>query len=614
MKKASSIIAIAAIGSLILGSCKKVLDKQDLGNFTVSEVFNDSSVAKLNLDYIYSQNQPGWFGNSGGTLGGTYSSICDEQYGDNFFVKGTVTIETVGDIGSAANSGNYLKVRTINMFIQNINAGTLDPDVKKRFIGQALFWRAYRYFELVKLYGGVPLVLTPLDAVGPAAKAAANLPRNTTTETFTQIINDLDSAVAYCPVQWLKNDDYGRITAGSAEAFLGRVLLTYASPQFNPANDVSRWQAAYDANTKAISVLTANGFGLYPKWDYTMWTTEGSAGGSTPRNKEAVLVTEYNTANTDIDQNNESYDNSSRPKYLATTGGSNNPTWDLAASFPMKDGKDTLSSSYAYNMQTFYKNRDPRFYETIAYNGCIWALSGSSTYTGRLWTYYYYNNKSKPTTASTETSASSSGFYLRKGVDPSLTLANIAYAGTDWIEIRYAEVLLNQAEAAAEIGHLGLADESYANLIAIRKRAGIDAGSDGLYGLASGMNHDQMVDAIMFERKIELAFEGKRYFDLRRRKLLESTLNGKMRLGVVVTLNNNNSYKDYITGTRDASATTSLDALYASSFTVATKALDTYNLAVQPADYFFGIPTASLQNNVNLLQNNTWGGSFDPLK
>jgi hypothetical protein len=612
MKKAYSIITIVTLGALVLGSCKKVLDKQDLGNFTVSEVFNDSSVAKLNLDYIYSQNQPGWFGNSGGTLGGSYSSISDEQAGDNAYVKGTVTIETVTDIGNLATSGNYFKIRTINMFIANMQAGTLPQDVKNRFVGQALFWRAYRYFELVKLYGGVPIVTTPLPAVGAAAKAAANLPRNTTTETFAQIIKDLDSAAAYLPILWGKNDDYGRITAGAAQAFLGRVLLTFASPQFNPTNDGSRWQAAFDANTQAIAILSANGFGLYPKWDYTMWTTEGSAGGSTPRNKEAVWVTGYNTANTDIDQNNETYDNSTRPKYLSTSGGSNNPTWELAAAFPMKDGKDTLSSGYGYNMQTFYKNRDPRFYETIAYNGCNWGLSGNSTY--RLWTYFYYNSKSAPTkTSSTESSASTSGFYLRKGIDPSLTLANITYAGTDWIEMRYAEVLLNQAEAAAEIGHLGMAQEAYANLIAIRKRAGIDVG-DGLYGLANGMDHDQMIKAIMFERQIELAFEGKRYFDLRRRKLLESTLNGKMRNGIVVTLKNNNSYTDYITTTRDASAASSLDNLYTGSFAVSLKPLDTYNLAVQSADYFFGIPTNSLQNNVNLQQNNTWGGPFDPLK
>jgi hypothetical protein len=613
MKKASSIIIIAAIGTLVSAGCKKVLDKQDISNFTPAQVFNDSTVAKLDMDYIYSQNQPGWFGNSGGTLGGSYSSICDEQTGDNAYVKGAVTSDLVTDIGTQATSGNYFKIRTINMFLQNMNAGTLDPSVKKHFNGQAYFWRAYRYFELVKLYGGVPLVTTPLDAVGPAAKAAANLPRNTTTETFNQIVKDLDSAVAYCPVWWGNNADYGRITAGAAQAFLGRVLLTWASPQFNPGNDVSRWKAAYDANTAAIATLSANGFGLFKKWDYTMWTTEGSAGGSTPRNSEAVWVTEYNTSNVDNDLNNETYDAGSRPKYLSTSGGSNNPTWELAASFPMKDGKDTLSSSYAYSLQTFYKNRDPRFSETIAYNGCVWGLNGNSTY--RLWTYFYPNTKSSPTkTASTESSASASGFYLRKGVDPSLTLANLTYAGTDWIEMRYAEVLLNQAEAAAEIGNLGVGQEAYSNLIAIRKRAGIDAGSNSLYGLAVGMNHDQMISAIMFERQIELAFEGKRYFDLRRRKLLESTLNGKMRNKMVVTLKNNNSFTDYLLSSRDAAANTSLDNVYTTNFTVSIQTQDTYPLAVQSADYFFGIPLGSLQNNANLQQNNTWGGPFDPLK
>jgi hypothetical protein len=613
MKKTSSIIIIAAIGALAGTGCRKVLEKQDLTNFTPDQVFNDSTVAKLDIDYIYSQNQPGWFGNSGGTLGTSYSTISDEQSGDNAYVKGTVTSDLVTDIGNTATSGNYFKIRTINMFIQNMNAGSLDVSVKKHFNGQAYFWRAYRYFELVKLYGGVPLVTTPLPAVGPAAKAAANLPRNTTTETFNQIVKDLDSAVAYLPTVWGNNADYGRITVGAAQAFLGRVLLTWASPQFNPANDQTRWQAAYDASSAAIATLSANGFGLYKKWDYTMWTTEGSAGGSTPRNSEAVWVTEYNTSNVDNDLNNESYDAGSRPKYLSTSGGSNTPDWELAAAFPMKDGKDTLTSSYAYSLPTFYKNRDPRFYETIAYNGCNWGLNGNSTY--RLWTYFYPNTKSSPTkTASTESSASSSGFYLRKGVDPTLTLASMQNAGTDWIEMRYAEVLLNQAEAAAEIGHLAQAQEAYQNLIAIRKRAGIDAGADGLYGLAAGMTHDQMINAIMFERRIELAFEGKRYWDLRRRKLLESTLNGTMRNKIVITLKDNKSYTDYLLSTRDAAANANLDSVYINNFSVSIQTADTYKLNVQSADYFFGIPLSSLQNNANLQQNNTWGGPFDPLK
>lgn len=607
MKKIYIIILAACTTSLMFSSCKKVLEKQDLGSFTADQVYNDSTTTKLSIDYIYSQNQPAWFGNVGG-LSTSVSSLSEEQYGDNVFVKGTATIESVTDLGNTNTAGNYVKIRTINMFIRDVNAGTLDPAMKNRFNAQAYFWRAFRYFELVKLYGGVPVVLIPLDAVGEDAKKAALLPRNTTSETFAQIVRDLDSCIKYIPVKWPKNDDYGRITKGAAQAFKGRVLLTFASPEFNPSNVSSRWQDAYAANTQAIATLSTNGFGLYAKFDASMWTTEGSAGGSTPRNPEAVFATLYNTGTTDIGQNNNTYPNATVPKYIGSTGGSNLPTWDMALAFPMKDGKDIGASKYAYNQATFYKDRDPRFDQTIAYNGCNWPLAGNSSY--RLWTYYYTNDKN--VLATTEPSgATSSGLYLRKGIDPSLTLATFQNAGTDWIEIRYAEVMLNLAECAAETGQ---SQEAYNNLINVRKRAGIEAGADGLYGLTAGLSGSQLVTTILKERQIELAFEGKRFWDLRRRKLLESTLNGKRRLGVTITLKNTGTKTDYILGTRDVSANTNLDALYASSFTVTTKQLDTYNIAYQPGVYFFGIPTVSLNNNINLVQNNTWGGAFDPLK
>jgi hypothetical protein len=336
-----------------------------------------------------------------------------------------------------------------------------------------------------------------------------------------------------------------------------------------------------------------------------MWTTERG-------NPEAVLVTGYNNSTVDNNRNSNTYPNNTVPKYIGTNGGSNQPSWDMARAFPMKDGKDTLTSKYKYSLQTFYQNRDPRFDQTIAYNGSLWPLAGNSSY--RLWTYYFYSLvKGVVTLGSTESTASTSGLYLRKGIDPSLTASNIAYAGTDWIEIRYAEVLLNQAECAAELDMTGEGADAYKNLIAIRKRAGIEIG-DGFYGLQRNMDKPTLINAIMRERQIELAFEGKRYWDLRRRKLLESTLNGKKRLGVVVTLVDNKSYTNYILNTRDISAGTSLDALYASSFKVTTKTLDTYNIAFQPEDYFFGLPIATLNNNINLQQTVGWGGSFDPLK
>ncbi|QJD97286.1 RagB/SusD family nutrient uptake outer membrane protein [Mucilaginibacter robiniae] len=612
MKRLHTIIIAASLTSLMFTSCKKVVMKDDLGNFNTDQVFNDSTVAKLYVDYIYTQNQPSWFGNSGGYIG-SGNGLTDESYSDNPQVKGTVTMNDVGDIGSSVTvtSTPYVKIRSLNTFIQNINAGTLETPVKKRFAAQAIFWRAYRYFELVKLYGGVPLVTVPLNAVGADAKAAANLPRSTTTQTFQQIINDLDTCVKYLPAKWPQNADYGRITKGAAAAFLGRVLVTWASPQWNPNSDQSRWQAAYDANSQAVSILSNNGFGLYKTWDYTMWTLEGSAGGSTPQNPEAVLVTEYNTSNDANGQNNNTYPTQTMPKSTGASGGSNQPTWELAQAFPMLDGKAPGSSSkYSYNVQTFYKNRDPRFNQTIAYNGCNWPLLGNANY--RLWTYFYYTNAVGATasTKSTETSASNTGLYLRKGIDPSLTLATLPYAGTDWIEIRYAEVLLNLAESAAV---LGKSTDVYTNLTALRKRAGIEAGTDGLYGLTANMSSTQMVNAVMYERQIELAFEGKRYWDLRRRKLLDATLNGKRRNAVVVLLNQTGTKTDYISGTRDASANTSIDNLYSTSFTVTTKVLDTYDINYQTTYYYFGIPTASLNNNANLQQTQGWGGSFNPL-
>jgi hypothetical protein len=608
MKKLS-ILLTASLISVMFGSCKKVLEKQDLGSFTAAQVYNDSTTTKLSSDYIYSQNQPAWFGNVGG-LSASVNTLSEEVYGDNVFVKGTATSESVTDIGAINTSGNYFKIRTINMFIRDVNAGTMEQGTKNRFVAQAYFWRAFRYFELVKLYGGVPLVLAPLDAVGQDAKNAALIPRSSTSETFAQIARDLDSCIKYIPARWPKNDDYGRITKGAAQAYKGRVLLYFASPQFNPGNNITRWQDAYKANTEAIATLSANGFGLYARFDASLWTTEGSNGGSTPRNPEAVFATLYNTGVTDIGQNNNSYPNASVPRYIGSTGGSNLPTWDMATAFPMKDGKDIgATGKYTYSQATFYKNRDPRFDHTIAYNGASWPLAGNPNY--RLWTYYFTRNNAL---VSTESAVTSSGLYLRKGIDPTLTLANFQNAGTDWIDIRYAEVLLNQAECAAEIGNVGSGQEGYANLIAIRKRAGIEAGTDGLYGLTANLNSQQLVNAVMRERQIELAFEGKRFWDLRRRKLLESTLNGKRRMGVTITLRSTGTNSDYLLATRDASANTNLDALYASSFTVTTKQLDTYDIIYQPGVYFFGIPTNSMQNNVNLLQNNTWGGPFDPTK
>jgi len=621
MKKIYILLIAAAISVTLLPSCKKVLEKQPETTLTPTQVFSDSLITVFYLNTIYTNNLPTWGGNSGGAIGAG-GGLTEETTGGSPYTTGAVTMETVGDIGvSNTNSNTYAKIRNINDFIAGMQTSPIAAPIKKRFIAQAMFWRAYRYFELVKIYGGVPIETTTLPVVGAAAKAAADLPRNTTTETWARIVADLDTAINGLPAIWPNVADYGRITKGAAQAFLGRALLTWASPQFNRTNDVTRWQTALTACNAAIATLTIAGNGLYPKEDVTMWTTEGPGSPGKPANVEAVMVTEFTNDNTSNASNN-SYTAAGVPKALGG-GGGNNPTWDEVQAFPMMDGNTpaNASAAYPYNSKLFFDNRDPRFYQTIAYNGCSWTLQGNTL--NRLWTYFYYTNAGGTAASTTETSGSSpTGFYCRKAIDPNLSQANLSFSGTDWQEIRYAEVILNRAEAAAQTGDVTTA---YNDLVAIRKRAGIIAGANNLYGLQANMSPAQMVSAILYERQIEFAYEGKRYWDLRRYMLLEPTLNGKLRQGFTITLNNTGTSKDYLNVVqsngltlRDNLATTSLDNVYLTYFNNAngevTKNIDTSPIAYQVADYFFGIPTATIQNNPNMIQNNTWGGAFDPLK
>lgn len=577
--------------SLTLASCQDVLDKTDLGSTSGALIFNDSTLTQMNLDYIYDQNLPTGIP----TLGPgspSITTLSDESFGESKVLEGTLLVNEVGDFGTSLSAtNNYGKIRVINMFLSDVNAGTLPQHTKNKLRAQAQFFRAWRYFDLVRLYGGVPMVLSPLAAVGVEARDKAFLPRNTTAESFATIVKDLDSTIASVPGRW-NSSDWGRITKGAAAAFKGRVLLTAASPQFNPNDDVAKWQISYDANKQALDLLTANGYGLHASFDQ-LWFQEVN-------NPEAVFVTGFNTSTGDQTRKNNGYDNATRPSYTGTGGGSNQPSWEMVKAFPMLDGKKPgESTKYNYADQSFYKNRDPRFDKTIAYNGVNWPLNGNNSY--RLWTYFVNGKTVEP-------KATNTGFYSRKAVNPTPSIGDVQFSGTDWIELRFAEVLLNLAESAVGVSKL---DEAYTHLKAIRKRAGIEAGTDGLYGLKASMTRAELFEAILLERRIEFAFEGKRFWDLRRWKLFEKTLNGTRRTGVTISLKTTGVPADFAT-TRD---NVSLDKAYTDYFTLEFRQLDTrYAINWKPEYYFFAIPQSAIDNNPKLIQNTTWGGSFDPLK
>ena len=583
MKLYKVMLLVGTLG--FFSSCEEdVFDKRDLSGLN-EEVWNDSTLARVYVDYVYDQNLPSWGGNS---------NLSDESYGESVYLQGTVQVNTVTDFGTSINvNNNYGKIRSINQGLQELDKGTLAPEMRNRLKGQLYFFRAWRYFDLVRLYGGVPLVLEPQDAVGEA-KESTFIARNKTSETFAQIASDLELATQNLPGKWL-GADWGRVTSGAAAALQGRALLYWASPQFNPGDLPERWQKAYEANKKAKEVLLANGYKLHANFE-EMWFQEVG-------NPEAVFITGYNNSANDQQRKNNTYDNSTRPKYLGTGGGSNQPTKEMVDAFPMKDGKkiNDPTSKYTYDAKLFFKNRDPRFDKTIAYNGATWSINGNPNY--KLWTYLVSNKTVEPT-------ATNTGFYARKAIDKNTAAGNAQYVGTDWMEIRFAEVLLNLAESATGLNKLA---EAYTELKEIRKRAGIEAGADGLYGLKPNMTRTEMFQAILDERQVEFAFENKRYWDLRRNKLFEKVLNGKRRSGINISLNTTAiSAADFEKNRENIS----LEEAYTKYFTISSKVMDTrYAINWLPEYYFFALPQQAITNNPNLEQTKGWnGGTFDPLQ
>src|SRR6185312_5249963 len=444
-----------------------------------------------------------------------------------------------------------------------------------------------------------------------------NVPRNSTTECVDSMIADLNHC-SILPAHW-SGADVGRITSGAALAFKARILLYYASPQFNPSGDQTRWQLALQANQAAYDTLLAQGYALAPKYSRVFLDASSSA------SSEAVIFREYNGSST-ISQNANNWDNTVRPSSQAYSGGGKNynPTWNLVQAYPMADGyaPGDPNSKYTYDSIRFWHNRDPRFYATIVYNGSVYGLGNTA---GRI--QYTYVGTGEDLSSPTTT-----GFYCRKNVDTSLTTAATQYGKTWWVEMRFAEVMLNYAECANAMGDQATA---YTLLKAIRKRAGISANADGFYGLAQGMNQAQMETAILNERRIEFAFEDKRYDDLRRTRTFDA-LNGQYRLGFYIVPR---APCFFATKSADANKANNIERYIAGSTT--TKVRDTINIegsayqvffkdsiapivnekpiSFQTTYYSYGIPSTNIQKQPALQQTVGWtflgaAGTFDPTK
>lgn len=448
----------------------------------------------------------------------------------------------------------YGRIRNINDFIKNVNECSLAQTTKDYLLGQAYFLRGWCYYNLVKWYGGVPLVAEVQDPV-----ETSFIPRSSAEDCIQFIIDDLNNAATLLEAKTANggwdNDNYGRVSTGTALALKGRVLLLWASPLFNRDNDESRWTSAYAEMKADLTKINGCGYGLYQSATNKNGSDFAAQFSQMGKNPEAVFVALYNNEKgdgTDTQRNNP-WEKNIRPANAKGSG--LNASAMLVDMFPMADGKIPAScnsytklpvSEYSYDKNYPFMDRDPRFYRTFAMPGFRWAYEGDASVASAnnpadgqnyvLWNYVWYTKADDANNVESGNSYGADnllngakGIYVRKKSDDRDVNGSPLYqydatankgaapffSAAQLIELRYAEVLLNLAEVACGANQLG---EAVGYVNQVRQRAGVPA-----YDVPG----DQAVcmSEILYERQIEFAYEGKRFDDMRRWLLFDGGAN-----------------------------------------------------------------------------------------
>ena len=577
-------LAVTVVG---LAACSdKFLEEKKLyGKYSDATVYNNYETAQNRIDNFYYQLLPGQKEGDGMyadivSTGSNDDDACStEEYAGVSAWEDNTNILDYQILNSKKwdhlyvefkENSPYGQIRNINDAIDGLqNHSTLSDNEKNELLGQAYFFRAWRYFTMVRWHGGVPIIKEVQNALySKSMDGSLIVHRSTTKECIDFICEDLDKAAELLPAQWGRvASNWGRVTKGTALALKGRALLLWASPLFNRSDEPARWEAAYQANETARKVLEESGYGLAyennpgaatesaANWGKMFLNVQGSDGNV----NEAVFVTLYNNLSkqSDNSEKNNGWEHGIRPK-TASGGGGKSATAEIVDLFPMADGKRPgASTTYNYDKKAFFANRDPRFYRTFAFPGVKWTFDGNPKdlltaqlndlvypnitlkdgypYNGAdyvLWSYAWYKDATK------QDSETSSGWYadaladsrrsvyVRKRSDDSQLNAgspmyiyvdnngkcSFSQSGAPYMEMRFAEVLLNLAECAAATNR---GQEALDLLKRIRSRVYDPTTVDADYGLVNG-SRAETIEQVLYERQIELAYEGKRFEDMRR--------------------------------------------------------------------------------------------------
>lgn len=355
-------------------------DMRPYDSYNPEKVFSNEN----NLDLYIQNTYYNYFRKSGYTPNLSYSQVgqfndwtayTEEQTGIEKFFDETQSFKQASEandyfgsnLGTNQNNNPYSRIRACNDILEGVDkyGQELSEAAKKKAKGQAYFLRAMQLFDLVRTYGGVPIVEKVLDATD--REAAKSYTRQTVEECVKHILADLDSAYGLLPSrsEW-GNSQYGRLTREAALAYKSRVALVFASPIFNADwNNTGnqRWKDALTITERAKSELEGMGYGLYGSsvkdWDAMFHEFDNKWV------KEAIMVKMLASTNIKEDEHS-NWQKAIRPKTMGGSGSGKTAPWGMIDAFPMANGQPAVDENgnpvNNYDSFLFFKNRDPRFY------------------------------------------------------------------------------------------------------------------------------------------------------------------------------------------------------------------------------------------------------------
>ena len=503
---------VCLAGSLaLLSACEDWLEIEPKDRFGDTTVWGSEENADMFLNDIY--NQLPHLNNETQNL---------DQYSDNSYVCGEwMNARTTSYTGALSPTswipgpwdmwkwgrqnnddakGQYERIRSCNLFITKVTESDFSAEYKKERLAEVRFLRAWFYHYLWMAYGGVPIITEVLDN---NVSTDIFYPRETAQKTFEFIDKELDEIKDDLPPR-RSGSDLGRASKGAILTLKGWVELFHASELRNPGKDKKRWEAAA-ATLKDVIDLQV--YHLQPTI-LDLWTE------ATNNNDEVIFDFQMSKQN---GGRREGLFGPVFVKGVQSSWGNMQPTQELVDDYCMANGLPITDPASGYNKNNPYKNREKRFYQSILYDGSMWQGEEIITRVGV--------GSPNEIDTSSDSDVTNTGYYTRKTIDESVNGADnlqMSNGMANYIFFRYADVLLMYAEASLEAGDKPTAIE-YLDMVRTR--------GDNMPSIGDtypqGITENQLREIIRRDRRIELAFEDKRWWDILRWKICDGE-NGVM--------------------------------------------------------------------------------------